>query len=161
MRYPVYDPPVGIVTLAGWVRGYVVIRYIVARFGRGEKGNVEEWRSATGDQEAGIGERESKSEIRKTKREARRGDCAAIPPSRRSARDAQIALRGPTRQNAARRAKMRRGGKGRAAPVGMTDLGRGWSRVGMTIRGENDKRDSSPRRSVRGAKAALRRLRSE
>src|SRR5271157_5812861 len=52
------------------------------------------------EQEAGIGERNSKSEDRKAKGEARHDGCAAIPP-----------LRGPTRQNAARKRKSGRFGR--------------------------------------------------
>ena len=59
----------------------------------GASGGEEKEISGISDQEAGIEERNSKSEIRKAKREARPNDCAGIPPPRRSARGAQIALR--------------------------------------------------------------------
>src|SRR5271157_4837184 len=73
-------------------------------------------RSETSYQEAGFETRNSKSEIRKAKREARRGDCGAIPPLRNgkrrrcSGRDDGI-KKGPTRHNAARKRKSGRPGR--------------------------------------------------
>jgi hypothetical protein len=72
--------------------------------------------SATRDQEAKWEKRNAKNENRKAKREAKRGDCAAIPPLRNgkrhrcSGRDDRI-KKGRTRHNAARKKRSGRSGR--------------------------------------------------
>ena len=106
-----FDPPVGIVTPAGWVRG--ICRNTIYCSAIGER------RKEISDQRPAIRKRRSGGESRKAKFEKRRGrqDAVIVPRSLHCA---------------VRRAERRRGGKGRAASVWMTDLGSGWSRVGMT-----------------------------
>jgi len=61
VRYPVFDPPVGIVTLAGWVRGICRNTIYCSAIGERRKERSDE-RSGNGDGGAKVEERNSKSE---------------------------------------------------------------------------------------------------